>query len=793
MARTLTAATTTEKDKVTGAFPRRILEVQFASGTKFYSDEILTSPVACETELILNMGEISISSEAGKKGGMASVEITLSDEDLFWLQKNETKPGIQKTDAFLWTWFVGTSWATDRVLELGGMLTVPMKWEEKKAEYKVRLVGFEHVYDKPIGVLASVDIFPEINCSECENTLIPIAYGEPVYRVPACIVDRPGRAILASELNVVPDTTLTIASTAAEANFTTGSSITLIVGIGNRWEKITGSFASGGTSTFVITSRGAIQAEGTIPGFYASGGQQFITVTRTDLTNPDTSRAGYPLYLQEAGGDWFIIPITHWKQSGVNQVVAPKGNLTLVTGDDWKIGTVAGWIPVWPPGSYVYELGTFKYAVNFLPSQAVLRIEARTPVNIGGGDRKSLWLEINPIYYTVNLNDKSYNAELGRDPVTDDGITSVTLLYSPTQLGLDSDMIWTTLNGIEQDPDATPASGTISNPSDVLYHLLTNPWLGNVPSVRVNSASFTTAKALIDTKMSFALFDERQQLNDLLVDLAYQANSLLFVDAGEYTMVKLVRPLTLAMEELRITRNELGGQKSLLIEDRDVKQYITELSSRFRPAIPATEMILTRDSVDGKTDFGIQRDEMDLWAYQFPTSVALTTEFWLEYLLETNRRVTFTTYLNALHIQPGDMITLDIEDGAGNKILNCVFTQVVSIKRTLGDLKAKKVESATITVEFKMYDYTISASVPSDVGCLGNIPEREYRRSGRLYLQSSGRGRSLYVQQPAKYPGEGGNVANPAMSNIDPTTDMALNIGAIFDSGFPTPASDCPP
>lgn len=763
MARSLTAAATTEAEKQAGAFPRRILEVQWSDGTKYYSTEDLSSPVSAEGRL-LRIGEITIQGKPGKGAAVRTLDVTFADEDFFLKAKNEAKPGIQTTPAILWIWFEGTTWPDDRVAEFGGIITAPLRFQERNTAWRLTLKGFEHHHDKQIGEIATKDIFPEIRCTEVENELIPIAYGNPCYRIPAYVIDRPGEGTLASQLEI-PDSTLKINSTASEANFTTGYSIDLAVGAGNRWEKITGSFADDTTDTFDITDRGSIEASGTTDGIATAEGFEWILIPEGDFTDATINRSGRPLYIKDNDGVWHTLPVTHWTQDGTSRRAALKGDLNLSSvQNDYKIGAIAGWVPLYPPGTQVREIGSWKYVTNFLPSESVERVEIKGTVEVPGGDRRTAWLEINPAHYSTDLNDQSFNTNMGR-AADDDGMTTVSLDFTPTQFGTDDPTIYVTVKGIK-------GGGTtaLENPADVIKHLLENQFLGNVPSGRINGSSFNTGD--FSQKFSFALLDSGKSLNDLTSELAHQANAILFWDGQQVNLKKLERPLQSADSELTITRDDYSLNEPFKIEDADIKHFVTELQSKFRPTVTAAEQILTRESSDGKDDFGIQREKWNLWSYQFPTSVALATEFWLQYLLETNRRVTVTTYLQALKIQPGDVITLDIDDGDGTIIFDSVLAQVIEVRRSAAQRSG--MEQTRLTCELKLYDYTIETGTPSDTGCIGDEQGRILEDEGKLYLQSDGTDRSLFVAQGPRGGDGAGNLTKPVQSDMDPSGNVVI-------------------
>src|SRR5690606_15949384 len=119
------------------------------------------------------------------------------------------------------------------------------------------------------------------------------------------------------------------------------------------------------------------------------------------------------------------------------------------------------------------------------------------------------------------LNNQSYNEELGRED-DDPGVTTLTISSSPTQNGFSDNKIYATIKGIVDDAD-----NVLDDPASIIQHLLTNPFLGNISSDFIDADSFTAAAGSIVTKMAFANQEEKK-LNELVSNLAQQANCLLF-------------------------------------------------------------------------------------------------------------------------------------------------------------------------------------------------------------------------------------------------------------------------
>ena len=782
MARTLTAAAQTEANKVAGAEFVRILEVQWDSGTKFYSTRPLTTPVVA-TGIVVDFPSRQVSGVPGKANAQSTITIELEDTDhslrtTFF----DVLPGPQNVLAFVHLFFIGTTWPTDRITEIGGVMTTPLRWDENRSVWSITLRGFEYHFDKDIGFLLTLEDFAELNCSEAEGRIIPIVYGNPCQRVPAFVVDRPGGGRLAQRLDVVPDTSLVVNRTAAKGAFTSGSTIDLIMGYANRWERITGSFATSGTAVFDINStiaanRGAVLTEGTLD-LFSEGGDNFVSIAKSDLgDNGEQSRAGYPLYVQVQNGAWAVLLVSRWQFEDSRIVVSPRSTLDLVTGSPYKLGSVAGQDVKWPPGTPIYEDGTWTFIVNFLPSKEVVSVEAKGTINVPGGDSRTAWLRYNTAFFTVNLDNKSFNTVLGRAG-GDPGVTTVSLQFAPTQVGFESETVWVTLKGITD--DNTPSGTVLTNPADIIENLLENDFLGNLGATFINSASFTTAAALISTDMAFAIV-EPKKLNDLVTQLAHQGQMTYWWDEGKAN-VNFVNN-TLSGSQLTLTPANIA-RGTLSTEEQPVHEFTTELLGRYSTAIPAPELKIVRKSAAAQTEFGINRDELNLWGYQAAVSVALTVEHWLIYRLQRQRVVRFTTYLVGLHLQPGDVVTIDVDDGNGNIVFNSILARVITVRQTPGNPKASRMERIEITAEIKLWTFAIETAVPDETTC-NTVLQESLRVGGqqrRLYVRSDGVN-SMYVLPDGGYAGnimeEGGDgIADPIDQEVcDPDVeDLCIDV-----------------
>lgn len=716
MARTLTSAALTETGKQTGAFPRRVLELQLSGGSVYYATEAFepTGLGVTTAARVLSWGDLQLQSEAGTIGGHGQLTVRLRDEDLALKTIFDAKPGVQNVHAYVHLWFSGTNWS-DRVTIFGGILSAPFSWDTETAAWSVTMKGFEHYFDTDLGQVLDREQWPEVMCDgECEGSLIPIVYGSPCVRVPACVIDRPGTAKLGAYLGI-HDATLTIHRTAGSSNFTTGENINLIVGWPGNFELINGYFDDDSDTTFTILNRGAIQAAGSSPGVFASGERYFL-LDREDLVdtwtgntiNPDQSRVGWPIYVDnDADGNWVTFTVDHWFHTGFDQgVVREPAGITFKTGAIWKLARWPSDV-YWLTGAPVFEIGSWTYACNFLPSTSVTRVEAKAEVDAhdSRGSRVTQFFQYDASRYSVTLNDKSYNAKLGRDAGAD-GITTITLDAPPPRYGVTDERIWVT-------------QSRLSTAGEIIEDLLTSDALGGIDSGMVNSMTDSTS-------LAFAITESGKKLNDVVADLAQQAGALLFWDGGKATLRSLSNTLDAGDNELTVTPANYAGQ-SLKIEAVPVANLPTEMAAKMKTSLPAPELQLLRTSSEAAGEYGRRRKALSLWGIQDIGTASSVTEFWLTYYLQRNRIVSFRAYLGALHLQPGDTITLDIDTGNGTVIFDSVLARVLSLRHIAGEPDSQRMESIEVTCEVKLWDWTIqSVANPQEEDCEEPLPEPDF-------------------------------------------------------------------
>lgn len=126
---------------------------------------------------------------------------------------------------------------------------------------------------------------------------------------------------------------------------------------------------------------------------------------------------------------------------------------------------------------------------------------------------------------------------------------------------------------------------------------------------------------------------------------------------------------------------------------------------------------IIRSSEDQVAVFGRQRKDIKLWAIQSNVIAAKMTEFWLEMFLIDQRQIVFTTYLPALHLQPGDIVRIDYANGSGVNVLNGTLARVQKLTHQLLDCAGKKMEQIAVTAVTKLWDVDVQVAPVDEDEC----------------------------------------------------------------------------
>lgn len=365
----------------------------------------------------------------------------------------------------------------------------------------------------------------------------------------------------------------------------------------------------------------------------------------------------------------------------------------------------------WPVGTFVWGKDPYVYIFNYLPSESIDRLYTR-----------SSWRTIPQSLYTINLNDKSYNTSLGR-AADDEGVTSVSFhgwwewgSYGGVANIGSYEWLLADVRGSLGDPNQRIHTGdALSHPVDVIEDYLRNPLLGNTPVEMFDEAAFDEAKDLLseytadiapsgeEQGLRFAtVLGQVKKLNDHVQELALHSTLLFFWDMGMAT-VQVVRNLWLDEDTVFELNESNQAEDSFSMSMLDLEKTPTELEGEFMRALhvysqggpwspPAgtylhTELrgqVIVRRSKEAELFRPRKTERIKLWHYQEVWSVNYVLETLLRDRVNNSADVTFTAHLDAMHLQPGDLVNIRRQSGTPKVLLHNIG-RVESVSQSVGD------------------------------------------------------------------------------------------------------------
>lgn len=647
MARTITASSTTEKNKSAGASPRLIVKIAFggAVGDVYFSDEDLSSPVTA-TGRIVDAGGLDMRLSARGVQAVGDIQLTLADadgtllgylKDVVWILKKVT----------VYRWFGGTA-ESDMVTLLSGYVDGSPAWRDSDGTVRIDVTDVTTGYDVTVGRTAHADDF-EYVAEEYEGEPLPVVFG----RVPdvKCVQVQGGLSgSLAADFGVSD----TVAVIDNGEYFPQGEEVTVVI----CGERITGTFEG---RRFTVAERNVAVYSG--------------------VTTDNTSNNAYAVYDRNQpdrdnlwSGMWLFVesyaqvkieasvgatgrmelqsPVT--SDGAFNPIIIHTGNSYEIKGENYPNWYSAGNAVHLESADGVYYIANDARSVKVHSVKAMKRRDVT--VGVDNTSSEEYLADIPEDLYSVNLNDTTTFPALGR--------TVTTIRFNqPLKTILDGDWaadeIWAEVSGYTRD-----GTEMVQNPSDVIKWILVD--YGGVDEARIDATTFAAAKtSLTNRRFAFVLREEKD-LRDLVADLAFQGQCHLMVLGDDWHLYYLDdNPGSSAASFADSPGGgDLGHERDSVTRSwTGLSDIWSEVSAKYAPDYSgrreAEENRFTLSDSTAEDLFGRRvGEELDFWAYRDVNQAKATAQYYLNHHSRTWETVKLTAYLDALQVIPLDWVTI---------------------------------------------------------------------------------------------------------------------------------------
>lgn len=634
----------------TGLEPLLVIEIEWDSGTKLYSEKDLSFYASDDTlGKILNTGSVTSQLRAETSGDLTTIQVQLDDTDGD-IKLNVNTDQIIGTKAKVWYCFDnGDTTHTTPVLLMSGHIASDVSWDEGNRQITLTIDTAANNKDSVIGYAPTVDDFPDLN-TEVSGKMWPICFGS-VLKVPCVQVYKAKRGTLSTYLN---NSTTTINIQNGEA-FPQGTSIQIQVG----YVVCTGSFNG---SLFTLTSRNDayytnIATSGTRSGPDGSNPSVlWITDATKNMVGQYCYIAGSPMInycnRQEGTKCYFIKP---WKQNGQHSpVLVGAGFITETSlvnrsawGDTFIMEHYAGgiWTTDWSnvldsdiqyPGFGVLEFGIPDptYVCNSVSTSSIKGVYAYRTI-----DGVKQLVQIPSSRYVKTLN-TTLNGQL----------CSTITLYQELDQYIGEN--W------ETEIFVTLVSAEGPNTADVIQYLLET-----YTPYTADATSFAAVNTLLTRYPShFALFEQRDVI-DLLADIAFQARCALVYD-GDSIKISYLSKLPTIVNTIDTSNINM---KSVNLGYTNREDIITDFTLTWRKDyIEEEQEYRYKNNIDS---YGQNKQTYDFFIYNIESLVALSAAFWGVRKSNCWRTNKCKTFLNALAYESFDCVGIKIEELDGDTYL----------------------------------------------------------------------------------------------------------------------------
>jgi len=661
--------------------PYNVLKLEFSSGDKYYSDRNFgtgdASSIANAQARVKSWGNVNSLTREAAVNPVGDLSIVLNDTDGA-IKNIIDSEVVYRKRATLYQLVEGDATPCPVLI---GVINAPVRWNEDVREVHLDITDISILFETEVGYVADREDLPNL-AKQDEGQTLPIVYGK-VKRVKGVLIKTGARTELAADLLGAEDNAVVTHFIVSDASDFPQNQV-IDVQIEN--EIIRGYFTG---NTFKINQR-AVGIINSHVSAAATDGAHIIDFSLPDVGENYFCAHGYFVYAEPPGcADSFA-----YRYRAIQKYASAERVLTLNTPFYECVNGTNEWIL--PPGT-PYKIKTlpalhytgaevqelvdgFVYVVNDRASLAVHKVEVwgKKSASTSAGEVLTSevegWVEVDPTWYEVNLDDTT--------TLPGHHLTTITFFRLPKDLSENflSNEIYADVSGVYED------SSLVTNPSAVIKKILKDD-LG-LTDDDLDLDSFSDAQTRLDDfEFAFALNEKRRGL-DLCADLAFQARCCLLWEGGKARLQYLENKAGMS----QLTINNLNIRRdTLTIQQTPLTEVVSELTARYKEG--GQDRSLTLIDADAETTYGRRTKEIELWAYSQRRFVNKIAAFWLSRWKYVHSEIRFRTFLAALKLERLDYVTLDFaEIPAGTK------AYVVEIDHTPGAARDARMDEVEIEV-----------------------------------------------------------------------------------------------
>lgn len=695
--RNISAGASTEAAK-TSATTWNYLKVYWdgSTGTKYYSDAAYTVDGGNTTESrVTQWGEAE---SALNDGGEFSCR--LRDNDQALREAADSEGTEQHVVELYQVWGSG-----DEALLWSGVTEARSRWNEGTAEYELWAVGYEHALDGPLGTVCRRADFPYAAPDEY-GTVFPVVYGKVRGIEPIWAAGGGPTTTLTSGMGA-DDTSLYVADPTEFPDSSAGNTIKIWIGR----ELVEGYFDATTTNKFTITNRELTKIDSVNVSWpdaddYGSGPSCKLKLASLSGYSSGELQ-GYALRMRIADGYGGIAGETpeyvgpyqyrtirrHWVSGSSEYILLDSG----FSDGGPQAASYYPWVPhnwdnapFWPWKPPAVHKDTNHAASVRYHRRPHPRGER---VRYGGSDGSCTYVAsdregtaVNRVYYvgqggseilmpsgtyTVDSADSTYSSELGGN------CTTITFAQPPENIAWSRTKTRTTAwwngepiqtrssttrrrgdNNIIVDMEGPTDGSLVEHPAKVIEHIAERAGLA---AGNIDSASITNAEAeKTGYRCAFAIQRTNKRAADTLLELARLSECAIDWTEGTLRMVALDNDLEAATIAKAITTDrELDSQELGL---QGIQQQVTQYEGTFRLADGRESRATVTDDT-AASDVGFFSEQLDAWPYNHASPVKSMCDFWLYRKRYQPRELTQNSFLQWLDLLPGDIVTVDGDEG----------------------------------------------------------------------------------------------------------------------------------